>query len=1340
MSKLQLSLSHLAKGVGHVNNEENEKLDVIFEEDDYYNLKLENKYSTKEYLQNNYDAIKNENKLIPVHKTFITRKGALILFSEDLALKENWKNNSKIKPVRLKEIDYRGIYQNFSSDGFHLINTCNDLSTEILKYGNTPEYLQKGEKIFLRFVHPLKTKNVLFRPGFSPKQYMSAWCSLYNDFTDCFIKKGHVTDKLLYARKSSSNLTNNCLSSKPQPYKILPKILESKRSSFKNDLRSSSSVKTSINIENKEILSDEIIKALKYEENGQFCYVDYEKLNPSEKENILAELLVAAHEFQDKIISDLHFKRNASNKNSSKDEIVIDMRQAIKNLVSSPLKDQVLQSTVDLVSEKKEFLKDESILKERGNIISDEELMKNYLAEKESVDKKTAIVNGRKIPIANNAKKPIVFNMQLCLNEKYKRYPTQLHETKRNSAFPNTSNFVRNSLPENMFEKSATFNSYETGARIMDEKMAHLSIKHMPKYSSSIKQNTQTIPLYSTSETFNQISDNVSVKLNVEDENNKASDHYNDNTRTNYSNTRPCDRKSVEFKSTENVITSKMILSKMSQTRNQGLRTKLIPVQADTCEFYLDIPFNGMRGGKINSHFPYKSHLDQFKKIKTPTKYVKDEKTKHASICLPDGEVLPIGRSIKYYGSKRVIETEEFTEDFLKSKSLSVSFSRKKSFSNEKDLIKKNSNEYLIKQRSLHSNGQSVSSIFNENVVMHAKNIARIVVMNSRPNSGLNDDANKAADLWNNVISNDDIYDEHATALTRNKTSNENCLVKIPQASFSETKADYDEKSYLKSDRDRRMEKKLSEKTENDVKVTITKNKNHGNLGEDRSDNGASFPENLRKEKTPNEVKAKNKTDIYKETQQFTETNVPPNKERYDSKFQENKKTLIQQNNIEKKPNKIKIKKILKKSKGIKQNIKATKTKKLKSEQIEEKVFMGDMNEIKDLEKPDFSSQEMYDDTNLVPENNSDTISFKKELETQVQKISERSDLVKIDNDNSSNPGSLISASESDLKSDDYEYVKVDDNYEESLKEMYDTKQDKILTERILKQHKGFNPPPEKSFSIQKNLTEEELLAINNAKEEAKIRLKLANEERKTKRALAAEKRKHDVERKRREKEDKKLKEADEERRREIMRKQLEEERMQREVEQRRKKEAAELERLKLLEEEENKNRKAHQLAERERRMEEERRKKREELIRIRKEEEKKRKEQQRLLEEEEAERKRLEEEMLEQMAEEDRLAYIEKMRKQREERDREELARRLYAEEQARKAMDFAKKQAILKAHEQALLQKKFEFLNNIKDEDERMLQAHKLSRAFNFSYFELLKLLGIDYSKPKGKNVKEH
>ena len=54
---------------------------------------------------------------------------------------------------------------------------------------------------------------------------------------------------------------------------------------------------------------------------------------------------------------------------------------------------------------------------------------------------------------------------------------------------------------------------------------------------------------------------------------------------------------------------------------------------------------------------------------------------------------------------------------------------------------------------------------------------------------------------------------------------------------------------------------------------------------------------------------------------------------------------------------------------------------------------------------------------------------------------------------------------------------------------------------------------------------------------------------------------------------------------------------------------------------------------------------------------------------------------MLAKMAESDRLEYIEKMRKLKNEKDREELTRRLQAEEEARKAMEFARKQAILKA-----------------------------------------------------------
>merc|ERR1719215_457053 len=93
---------------------------------------------------------------------------------------------------------------------------------------------------------------------------------------------------------------------------------------------------------------------------------------------------------------------------------------------------------------------------------------------------------------------------------------------------------------------------------------------------------------------------------------------------------------------------------------------------------------------------------------------------------------------------------------------------------------------------------------------MHAKKIARIVITTNRPNSGLNDDAKKAADLWNNVNSIENIYyektlngnEKHTTSENRNKVSNESCLVKIPQASFSELKEKEKEKekSFIKSE------------------------------------------------------------------------------------------------------------------------------------------------------------------------------------------------------------------------------------------------------------------------------------------------------------------------------------------------------------------------------------------------------------------------------------------------------------------------------------------------------------------------------------------------------------
>lgn len=1316
MSKLQLSLSQLAKGIGHVSNEENEKLDVLLEKDDNYYFNLENSYYTKQHLQN----IKNDSQLIPVHKTFITRKGALILFSEDLALKNSWKKSSKINSISLKEAD---------DSRFNLINTCNDLSLEILKYGNTSEHVRKGENIFLKFIHPYKNTSQLFRLGLSQNQCISTWCSLYNDFTDGFVQKGHVTDKLLLAKKAKLNLTNTYLSSKSQPFESLPSILEKKNSSSKKFIRSSFSTETSKNIDNEDLISDGEIKVLRYEANDQFHYVDYEKLKPYEKENILAQLLVAAHEFQDKTTSELYLTKTVLKKCISKDEVIIDMRQAIKNLVSSPLKDQVLQGTTEKVSEKKEVIKDKSIV--NNSFINDEELIEKYLSEKDLDSMKTATVQKMNKHKTNDAKKPILFNMKLYLNEKDKNCSTLSHDINKKDHFWITSNFGRKTFRENIFETSPNFCPYEAKAYSMDEEKKPLSVVHMTKQPSL--KNTKTDKLSSNSEKLNEVNGSFFENLNFEDKNHKSSNRSNENMKK---NTKKIDKKNNKYKSTEHDLITERYLSKISQTTNFGLRTKLIPVQEDSCKLSLKIPFSGMRGGKINSRLSYKSHLDQPKKIKTQTKPALEEKAKYASISFPDGQVLPIGGSIKYD------ERRKLQDYFLNSKRLDDNLLNNQSYPDEQNENEVHSNENLVKEEKTPFKEKYALETSSEKVVMHAKKIARIVITTNRPNSGLNDDAKKAADLWNNVNSIENIYyektlngnEKHTTSETRNKVSNESCLVKIPQASFSELKEKEKEKSFIKSEIG--QQSSSSEKTKVNIKSAMKKNKGYSNLSEDKSGD-ETLSQNYKKEKIPNELKQKNRNYINKDPQELTEMNLPPSIGHNNSKCQETKKGVVLQNNVERKSNKIKQKKMVKKSKvGVIQNTKNTKIKKIKSEKNEDfKEFMSDDNENNNDEKSDLVKKVMKGDIISDSEEKYDSITLKKDLETQVQKISECSDEVKKYNTNSLHAGSIVSASDSD-----YECVIIDDDFEDSIKEVYDQKQDRIMTENILKKKKGFNPPPDQPLQSQKKLTEDDVLAIKEAEEEAKMKLKHANEDRKRKRALAAEKRKQDVERKRREKEDKKLKEADEERRREVMRKQLEEERMQREAELRRKKEEAELERKKLLEEEENKKRKARQLAEREKRIEEERRKKREELLKIRKEEEKKRNEQKRLLEEEESERKRLEEEMLAKMAESDRLAYIEKMRKLKNEKDREELTRRLQAEEEARKAMEFARKQAILKAHEQALLQKKFEFLRNIKDEDERMIQAQRLSRAFNFSYFELLKLLGIDFSKQKDKKSKGH
>ena len=54
----------------------------------------------------------------------------------------------------------------------------------------------------------------------------------------------------------------------------------------------------------------------------------------------------------------------------------------------------------------------------------------------------------------------------------------------------------------------------------------------------------------------------------------------------------------------------------------------------------------------------------------------------------------------------------------------------------------------------------------------------------------------------------------------------------------------------------------------------------------------------------------------------------------------------------------------------------------------------------------------------------------------------------------------------------------------------------------------------------------------------------------------------------------------------------------------------------------------------------------------------------------------------------------------------------------------------SIFHLSERATLEEKLKFVKDLIDEREKLSQAHKISLAFQFSYFELLQLLGLSLS----------
>ncbi|XP_073502554.1 uncharacterized protein KIAA2012 homolog isoform X2 [Phyllobates terribilis] len=224
-----------------------------------------------------------------------------------------------------------------------------------------------------------------------------------------------------------------------------------------------------------------------------------------------------------------------------------------------------------------------------------------------------------------------------------------------------------------------------------------------------------------------------------------------------------------------------------------------------------------------------------------------------------------------------------------------------------------------------------------------------------------------------------------------------------------------------------------------------------------------------------------------------------------------------------------------------------------------------------------------------------------------------------------------------------------------------------------------------------------------------------------------ADRRRLEVERKRREREEQLRLEKEQQERMDKMKEELEEEQTRRVEEMRLRRQQEEEEKQRQEQERARKMQLEQQALERARQQQEEHRRKMQEIQRRKQQEEVERIELERQRQKEQ-ERLEAEERLrLLEMAEEEREEYYRKKREREEQARREEEERRLKAEEEAKAILEEAQRQAQLLAKQTAALEQQLQFNRGLMKESVGMDQTQGISRPWVFSYFEFLELLGL-------------
>jgi hypothetical protein len=104
---------------------------------------------------------------------------------------------------------------------------------------------------------------------------------------------------------------------------------------------------------------------------------------------------------------------------------------------------------------------------------------------------------------------------------------------------------------------------------------------------------------------------------------------------------------------------------------------------------------------------------------------------------------------------------------------------------------------------------------------------------------------------------------------------------------------------------------------------------------------------------------------------------------------------------------------------------------------------------------------------------------------------------------------------------------------------------------------------------------------------------------------------------------------------------------------------------------------------------------------------------------------------MMRYMNERQKEEYLKRKKEEEEARKRAEEEERIRREEELARALEEAKAQAIAEAKLKAELERRLQFMRSLYNEAQELDQAHSLTHAFVFSYFELLRYLGLEIPK---------